>query len=709
MTVWSSSRTRPVLALKEVFGGGVSDIAWTRLPSATSHARNGSKDHGSDARVLLCASSIDGQVVLVDLGNELGQPLNQAELDKHYNLLYGSTLQNAQSIERTNILDLLSTVSSKSTGDQENSLLTSDLQLSFLQSSPSLSSLEAAAASMQRSTQQPPGTITASADVTPAHILALQKSSHTKSGKKRVCPVTIVAPTTDSDAPDLLAPAPSSNTLLPSLPSSAAPVSITSTEKRVRFDENISSSGMDDGAAFGDDEPMVELRQPVQGPTVAITSNASVLNGRLGSASTGFQPPIMPSSVPNAPSVSQTLASSSTSSSISGPTRQRTAGSNNGNTAETKGVKTRQLSITIRSDEQVCCIPLPLGPDGRASETASGVHEARSQIHAVVKRASHAISSSVHDCLSPSIHEYIVTAEYVRKPKHLQSQSRIGQESMCRVRLLLGPEVLWESVIMGLVTCLCAQESRASTRSTSFASIGLEHSLGLGLGFASNGSNRQSSSSTQIEGVCVIGCADGSVHMLSLRCGARLDAPFVLGQAIAFVDVEKVNLNVQINKLIGTSLPFVAQVGAFTAQSSSANEATTFDCRVMACTADGILRVWELIIPHALGAIRFLHKISTSIQPAMQSMKASSVTDKSGAQAADSVSDKSEVTVWLDKCQLDSKGCPVIVLAIGNGNGGAGSGVIGKSVSGGSHQGFRWSEDSQVWLRVADMRHVLSR
>jgi len=38
-------------------------------------------------------------------------------------------------------------------------------------------------------------------------------------------------------------------------------------------------------------------------------------------------------------------------------------------------------------------------------------------------------------------------------------------------------------------------------------------------------------------GLCVIGCLDGSLHVLSLACGVHLGVPLVLGATVAYVDV----------------------------------------------------------------------------------------------------------------------------------------------------------------------------
>ena len=205
MSIWTSCRNRPVLALSEVFTAAVSDISWTCLSAQTDL----SASSPATDRVIMCASSVDGSLVIVDLGDSLGTVLSSADLDKHLAQLYGPAKR--PTIPSTSLSSLLHTSSINMTSSldearpyvsiESNPLLASlQHNLSFLKAQalptaiPKNGSNNHAdlpiALSNTLLSKEPLATLTPA--YTPQDILSLQKSSRDRvTGKKRVCPVTI--------------------------------------------------------------------------------------------------------------------------------------------------------------------------------------------------------------------------------------------------------------------------------------------------------------------------------------------------------------------------------------------------------------------------------------------------------------------------------------------------------------------------------------
>ena len=154
------------------------------------------------------------------------------------------------------------------------------------------------------------------------------------------------------------------------------------------------------------------------------------------------------------------------------------------------------------------------------------------------------------------------------------------------------------------------------------------------------------------EGICGIGTCDGSLHLLCIASGTRLFSPMTLGLPVTHLSAKR------------------------------SPERT----HILAVTADGQCRVWEF----ADNRIRCA--LTTSLKPVVLSMKLRKAEDSPKPKPKSS---KHGVRVDLDRCYLNSEGLIVAYLR-------------SKGAIGGDTQVFAYCPSTMVWVRLADMRHMLS-
>ena len=142
------------------------------------------------------------------------------------------------------------------------------------------------------------------------------------------------------------------------------------------------------------------------------------------------------------------------------------------------------------------------------------------------------------------------------------------------------------------------------------------------------------------------GCADGSLHVLSMASGVRVCPPLVLGTAVAFLDIRLE----QASSLI-----------------------------ILAVTSEGEMWLWKFYDG------RMSCKLRASARSAVVSMR---------TRAA--VTENSSVDVSIERAFLDNSGRPSIFLS-------------SLGALGGDWQAFTYDEYSLCWIRVADLRYLLSR
>ena len=154
------------------------------------------------------------------------------------------------------------------------------------------------------------------------------------------------------------------------------------------------------------------------------------------------------------------------------------------------------------------------------------------------------------------------------------------------------------------------------------------------------------------KGVCVIGTFDGCLHILSIIAGSRLFPAMTLGLAITHLSA-KVRHDI---------------------------------IQILAVTADGECRVWNL----ENGDLKCTLK--ASLRSVMLTMKYRKNEESPKTKQKHR---KPELQVNLDRCFLNSEGLVIAYLR-------------SKGAVGGDVQIFAYCPRTMVWIRLADMRHILS-
>ena len=390
-----------------------------------------------------------------------------------------------------------------------------------------------------------------------------------------------------------------------------------------------------------------------------------------------------------------------------------------------RGVE-RVMTIRFESDETVCTVPLL----GHQQVLRKSVRPAPAATHPApsdntVPTLSPSSSGLGSLVLDPSFRtngatrsmsailtdapNFVLTAARLTKPalmaqlKHsggklssLTLSSCAGAVSELSEGSAPAGEGLWTAVVAGEVTCIAAAEFRCASPAHS----------GCG---APRGS---------MEGLCLAGCNDGTVHCVGLACGSRVGPPIVLGAAIAYVDI-------------------MAQAEADALCSPAAVATATTTYIALAVTAEGELWKWEVNARTA----KFRCVVRANLRPVLLSMKCRSSGNQPGQQGAhsggagssrDHGKDKKTVTlpghsssgkggagadaanatasvsagkksdggvsIRIEQCALTEAG--EVVVHLMSATGGA---------EGGDWQAFSYDEGAMVWTRLADMRYVLSR
>ena len=308
------------------------------------------------------------------------------------------------------------------------------------------------------------------------------------------------------------------------------------------------------------------------------------------------------------------------SSSSVGPGPARSAVHGNG--VNTRGAP---LIISFRQDEVLCTVPVATSDKG-------------STLRCIVKETP-PVGGTTTGSRAKVNSLRVLSATTMSKPAALASRVRNSGGPLCMVRYseadrhqraLAGssssssfsssstgaeggvPQEMWATPLSGTVTTI----------------VGLAHSHLAG------------------GGLCVVGCADGSLHVLSMASGVRLCPPLVLGTAVAFLDIRS------------------EQAGTLA---------------VMAVTAEGEIWLWRFQGGGMQCTLR------ASARSAVVSMR-------TRAKAEDDTS----AEVSLERAFFDCNGIPSLFLS-------------SLGALGGDWQAFTYNASSQCWIRVADLRHLLSR
>ena len=208
-------------------------------------------------------------------------------------------------------------------------------------------------------------------------------------------------------------------------------------------------------------------------------------------------------------------------------------------------------------------------------------------------------------------------------------------------------KALWFSSVAGDTLALCAiKESGNFKRGRNSVSGIMHHATAI-----------QSENDSSLEGLCLIGCADGSLHVLSLATGMLLCPPIILGAPVTHVDAIEI-------------FPVVNGPSVL---------------RILALSAYGNMWVWDVIN----GQLQITCK--DTIHAALVSMKCRNVSGPKGNVITDS-----NVETSIESFGFNEVGIPMLY-------------VKSQGASGGDWQAFVYYKDAAVWVRVADLRHIMSR
>ena len=167
--------------------------------------------------------------------------------------------------------------------------------------------------------------------------------------------------------------------------------------------------------------------------------------------------------------------------------------------------------------------------------------------------------------------------------------------------------------------------------------------------------------STTSDGLCVVGTNDGALHLLSLESGLRLSPVFIVGAPIISIDLITLPNN---------------------------------QSRILLVTAEGDVLVYNhaQTIPNESNTqLCFMFK--TSLRPLLVSMRCG-LSSSSSVSPAPGLYGEQELEV--QRAYLSKSGDVVVSVR------------SRKQVLGGSWQTFQFCQHTQLWMRIADMRNLLS-
>ena len=177
------------------------------------------------------------------------------------------------------------------------------------------------------------------------------------------------------------------------------------------------------------------------------------------------------------------------------------------------------------------------------------------------------------------------------------------------------------------------------------------------LPIAALGSHPVVSLSSAGDGVCVVGTNDGAIHLLSLESGMRLSPVFILGAPVISIDIIKV---------------------------------TSIVSRILLVAADGDVFLYDLAqtVPDK-SSTQLSFVLKTSLRSLLVSMRCGALPSTvSGAVEGQELE--------VQRAYLSGKGDAVVSVS------------SKKQLLGGNWQTFQFCPNAQLWMRVADMRNLLS-
>ena len=200
--------------------------------------------------------------------------------------------------------------------------------------------------------------------------------------------------------------------------------------------------------------------------------------------------------------------------------------------------------------------------------------------------------------------------------------------------------ILWKTSIAGQATCIAGQGSNHPND---------DHN------------DIDDCGETVLMGLCIVGCSDGTLHILSIDAGVRVSPPLVLGAAIASLELKDNNL---------LALTADGELWKWEVKKICKNGSTFVNDEILACT------------------------LRTNVRPVILAVKSKIMMDS----FHDENGNDQLVSATIERCYMQpTNGLPVVHIKTS-----ARGGV------GGDLQMFCYSPSSQAWMRLADMRYVLS-
>jgi hypothetical protein len=642
VSVWSTHSNRPLYVLRDVCDGAVTDIAWARGVSQTV--------------VVMCG--IDGTVVLADLEAEIGRCMPPAVLERHFQSLYGRNANEMQQRPQALVESALALKYAQSATQPVPVAVNGVTKLNG--GAHAGSTVPAGGSPMSNLTHRPADASNSVSQPT----LQIQQTTQTIGGKKRIRPVLMV---NNLDTPDevsaavLGGPNSSNAAVLGGTASAVVPITTAApvpqaAARSVSFPARLAEYSADEGGfdagTASDNGGTAKRMRPVasngvNGSTGGITASSSSNSASVFAAANSSAVVANPAAGAATPRSSTPVAVSASRSAVP---------------AE------RFLTIQFSADEAVCTVPLLNSQQRirRAVAVSGGAAGRPAASTAMVSR-------------------YTVTAQRLAKPA-LLAQLRHSGGPLSAVTLSpsrsessgggagAGDSVeaaaagLWTAVLAGEVTCVAATAYAISS----------------------------TADAQRVDGLCLVGCSDGTLHCFDLSCGVRVGPPVVLGCAVAHVDIR-------------------------TCPNSSTSASDTFVA--LGVTADGEIWKWK-VNPATL---KFRCVVRTNLKPIILSMKSQVTTqqgrgdrnsEKTGAAAAGNAKSgagsgkgksgdedngsaqkqTSGPSFAVQRCLLSETGDIQVHVQAST-----------AASEGGAWQAFSYDADAMAWQRLADMRHVLSR
>ena len=376
--------------------------------------------------------------------------------------------------------------------------------------------------------------------------------------------------------------------------------------------------------------------------------------------------------------------------------------------AQPGALPARVLQLVFRPDEVHCTVPLsPLGGTLRAA-VRRAAPVAPTGVSASSAGGAGGLARRTPAGLEAPL---ILHADRLLPPASSGSFCAGGASSaslavkgaFTSVSLVDGHETeAWRTAVCGEVTCVCGAAS------------------GDPIGTSARPTDRA-------DGLCAAGCADGTLHLLSLQSGFRVAPPMVLGTAVAAVDALPMASRGEIRVLAVTA---DCELWVWLASAAGAVDggAPSFRCVVRTTLRPAVLAMRSAALataPSAAGAqaqaqaqaasplrrsARAAFDGAEDFVPSSSSSSSSSSSAAAAAPAGGPVDVARGVLVSLEHCRLAEPHGQVsaaLLVKPADASATATSAGAGRCV-GGAWQQFSFCETSLAWVRAGDLRHAAS-